>query len=199
MRVRGDRRDPGEPVVEDRDVEAELLAERQDEPAEAGVDVQADARFDRDVGERTDRVDGAVAVVAGRPDDGHRLVVDVVGHPVDVDLGRRRVDRRPAELDAEQVARLVERRVRRLRLDQVGPGHAAGRRRVLAVGEDGVADAAGPARRDEAGAIVVDGLAVQQVERHRDDLGLELGGARAHVALEDVRVGEEPNASWRNR
>ena len=34
-------------------------------------------------------------------------------------------------------------------------------------------------------------LAVVQPEGHGDDLGLELGGARAHVALEDVHVGEE--------
>ena len=30
-----------------------------------------------------------------------------------------------------------------------------------------------------------------QAQCHGDDLGLELGGARAHVALQDVHVGEE--------
>ncbi len=35
-------------------------------------------------------------------------------------------------------------------------------------------------------------LACMQVEGHGDDLALEAGRARAHVALEDVHVGEEP-------
>ncbi len=34
------------------------------------------------------------------------------------------------------------------------------------------------------------GLGVQEVEGHGDDLGFELGGTRAHVALERVHVGE---------
>ena len=57
---------PGQAEVEQRDVVAELLAPRQDEPAEAAVDVQADAALEREVGELGDRVDRAVAVVAGR-------------------------------------------------------------------------------------------------------------------------------------
>ena len=60
--------DAGDRVVERRDVVAQLPAEGQDEPAEAGVDVEADAALERQVGQVTDRVDGAVAVVAGRPD-----------------------------------------------------------------------------------------------------------------------------------
>ena len=182
-------------VVERGDVVAELAAEGEDEAAEAGVDVQPDAALEGDVGEVGDGVDGAVAVVAGGPDEGNRLVVHVVAHPVHVDLGRDRVDRRPPQLDAEEVAGLVEGGVRRLGLDHVGPRHAARLGRVLAVGQDRVQDAARPAGGDQAARVVarrhrrVAGL---QAERHGDDLGLELRGARAHVALQDVDVGEEP-------
>ena len=64
-------------------------------------------------------------------------------------------------------------------------------RAVLAVGEHRVQDAAGAAGGDDAdGLRVGGGVAVQHVERHRDDLGLELRLARAHVALERVHVGE---------
>ena len=75
-----------------------------------------------------------------------------------------------------------------------GRRHATGLGRVLAVGEDGVQDAAGPAGRDQPAGVVAGGdggVAGVQVERHGDDLRLELGGARAHVALQDVHVGEE--------
>jgi hypothetical protein len=105
--------------VEHRDVVAELLAPRQDEPAQAAVDVQADAALDRQVAERLDGVDGAVAVVAGRPDDRDGVLVDARRHLGDLDGGRGRVDRGDAQLDAEQVAGLVERRVGGLGLHDV--------------------------------------------------------------------------------
>ncbi len=41
-----------------------------------------------------------------------------------------------------------------------------------------------------AGVVSVTALAVEHVERHGDDLGLELRRARAHVALQRVDVGE---------
>ena len=43
-----------------------------------------------------------------------------------------------------------------------------------------------------AGVVVLDRFGVQEVEGHGDDLGFELRRARAHVALERVDVGEEP-------
>ena len=56
---------------------------------------------------------------------------------------------------------------------------------VLPVGQHGVADAAGAAGGHQPGRLAVgDRLGVEEVEGHGDDLGLELGGARAHVALE---------------
>ena len=48
MRVGRDRRDAGYREVEGRDVEAEFAAEGQEEPAEATVDVEADAALQRD-------------------------------------------------------------------------------------------------------------------------------------------------------
>ena len=55
-------------------------------------------------------------------------------------------------------------------------------------------NAAGPACRHQAAGVVAGllrGRPVVQVERHGDDLRLELRGAGAHVPLEDVDVGEE--------
>jgi hypothetical protein len=64
---------------------------------------------------------------------------------------------------------------------------------VLAVGEHGVQDAARATGGDEpCGLGLRHRLGVEQVEGHGDDLALEAGGARAHVPLEDVHVGEEP-------
>ena len=113
--------------------------------------------------------------------------------PVDVDQRGDGVDRRLAQLDAEQVARLVEGRVAGLGLDEVGPGDAPVLRGLLPVGEHGVADAAGAAAGDEARRLAVgDRVGVEEVERHGDDLALVAGGARADVALEDVDVGVQP-------
>ena len=184
----------GHPVVEDVDVVTELLAEGQDEPAQAPVDVQPHALLEGDLGQIGDGVDRAVAVVAGRADERHRLVVRVLAHPVDVHLGGEGIDRRPPQLDPEEVARLVEGRVCRLGLDHVGTGHPPGLGGVLAVGQDGVQDAAGAPGGDQATGVVAGlggGVPVVQAQRHGDDLGLELGGARAHVALQDVDVGEQ--------
>ena len=185
---------PGIAVVEHGDVVPELLAEREDEAAEAAVDVEADAALEGDVGQVADGVDGAVAVVAGRADQGDRLLVDVVPHPVHVHLGGHRVDGGAPQFHAEEMAGLVEGRVRRLGLDDVGAGDAPGLRRVFAVGEDRMQDAPRPAGGDQAARVAPGGrrgLAVVQGQGHGDDLGLELGGARAHVALQHVHVGEE--------
>ena len=89
-------------------------------PPRQAVDVEPDPALEGEVGEVADRVDGAVAVVAGGPDQGDRLVVHVVAHPVHVDLGRHRVDRRPPQLDPEEMAGLVEGGMGRLGLDHVG-------------------------------------------------------------------------------
>ena len=108
---------PGHPEVEDRDVVAELLAERQDEAAEAAVDVQADAALERELGRaprsgrscrsRSCTAEPMIAIV---------FVVDRARRPpststsvVSGSTGAR------AQLDAEQVAGLVERGVRRSR------------------------------------------------------------------------------------
>ena len=143
--------------------------------------------------ELLDRVDRAVAVVACRSDDGHGVCVDVVGDPIDIDQGRLGVDGRSAQLDAEEVTRLVEGGVGGLRFDHVGTGDAALLGGMVPVGEHGVGDAARPAGGHQAGRLTVgDGVGVEEVEGHGDDLGLELCGARAHVPLQRVHVGEEP-------
>ena len=188
-----DRRDAGHAEVEERDVVAELPTPRKDEAAEAAVDVEADAALEREVGQLADRVDGAVPVVTGRAHDRDRVLVDQLLHRADVDERAVRIDRRAPQLDAEQVARLVERGVPGLGLHEVRPVDAARLLRVLAVRQHRVEDAAAPARGDEAGRRVAGArrVGVEEIERHRDDLALELRHARAHVALQRVDVREE--------
>ena len=156
--------------------------------------MEPDAALEREVGQVADRVDGAIAVVAGRSNQCDGLVVDVVADPVHVDLGRDGVDRRPPQLDPEEMARLVEGGVGGLGLDHVRLRHTARLGGVLAVGEDRVQDAAGPAGGHQPAGVVTcghRGVAGVKVERHGDDLRLELGRARAHVALQDVHMGEK--------
>ena len=139
---------PGTREVEVRDVVAELLAEREEEAAEAAVDVQPDAVLERELAERRDRVDRAVAVVAGRADDRDRVAsmwsatqsrsTWVVGGST----GAMRIST-PSRWPA-----LLKRGVRGLGLDQVRATRPPGV--VLAVREDGVGDRAGAAGRHEA-------------------------------------------------
>ena len=89
---------------------------------------------------------------------------------------------------------LAEGGVRGLGLDHVRAGDAPGLGRVVAIGEDRVQDAPRSPGGDQPARVVSRGrcgFAVVQPQGHGDDLGLELGGAGAHVALEDVHVGEE--------
>src|SRR5581483_11906629 len=89
------------------------------------------------------------------------------------------------------VAGLVERGMCGLGLDDVRPVDASELLGVVAVGDHGVEDAARAAGGHDAGWCgVAGGITVQEVEGHRDDLGLELGLAGAHVALERVDVRE---------
>ncbi len=62
--VGGDAGHAGQPKVEHRDVQAQLLTEREDEPAEAGVHVQADAARQGQFRQLRDRVDRPVAVAS---------------------------------------------------------------------------------------------------------------------------------------
>ena len=152
--------------------------------------MEADALFDRQPAELGDRVDGAVAVVAGRADDGDGVVVDEGLDRGEVDHGGGRVDGGVTQLDAEEVAGLVERRVGGLGFDHVGASHPALLQRVLPIGQHGVTDAAGtPAGQHAHRFTISDRLGVEQVEGHGDDLALEPGRARAHVALQGVDVG----------
>ena len=80
MRVGGDARDPWDAEVEGGHGIPELFPERQDEAAQAPVDVQADPTIEGERTELGDRVDGAVGVVAGRADDDRGVVVDGGGH-----------------------------------------------------------------------------------------------------------------------
>ncbi len=146
--------------------------------------MKADATLEREVGELCDRVDRAVPVVARGADHRDGVLVDQRGHRGDVGLHRLRVDRCAPALDCEQVARLVEGGMRGLGLDEVGPVDAPRLFGELAVGEHRVQDGAAAARGDEADGLAVgDSIGVEHVERHGDDLALELGHARAHVAL----------------
>ncbi len=140
-----------------------------------------------------DGVDGPVAVVAGGADDGHGLVVDVLVDPADVDERGLGVHRGPAQFDAEEMARLVEGGVGGFGLDDVGSGDPSLLMGVLPVGQHGVGDAPRAPRRHEAGrSRAVHSFGMEKVQCHGDDFGFELGGARAHVALERVDVREQP-------
>jgi hypothetical protein len=104
---------PVDPEVPRRHVSAEHLGEGQHEPAHAGVDVAVGADARRQLGDRRDRVDHTLRVLGCRPDDEHRLVVDGIGHRVDVGgvvVAYRHLDDR----HVEHVRRLVERGVGRL-------------------------------------------------------------------------------------
>ena len=104
-----------------------------------------------------------------------------------------RVDGRPAHLDAEEVAPPCRTPGGAVSgLIRLGSSDAALLAGVLPVGEDGVQDAAGAAGRDQADGLVSGHRrGVEQVERHGDDLALELGLARAHVALQGVDMSEQ--------
>ena len=148
--------------------------------------------LERDVRKRLDGVDGAIAVVAGRPDQGDGRSVHRSGHPVRVHPGGHRIDGSDPQFDAEQVACLVERRVGGFWLDDVGAHDVPGRHGVIAIGQQRVADAPCSARRHQADRLGPGhGLGVQEVERHGDDLRLEPGCARAHVPLQHVDMREE--------
>ena len=196
VRVGGDRRHAGQPEIEHRDVRVtEFLAPRQDPAAEAAVDVQARALLEHHVRQRRDRVDGAVRIVARGRDDHRGVRRDRVAHEIHVHLRRHRVGRRDDHLHAEHVRGLVERRVGRLRPDHFRLCDAALDARPVAVGEDRVLDALRAAGPDGAAGLLrrimlLDRLAVQHRERHRDDLALEATHARADVALQRVDVAE---------
>ena len=155
--------------------------------------MQADAAFDRQVAEPGDRVDRSVAVVAGRPHDRNGVLVDVFGHGSRIDDRRVRVHRHGPQLHTEEMTGLVERRVPGLRFHEVRVGDPTGLTGMVPVGQHGVCDRPAPPAGDQAtGLAVLDGVCVEQVQCHRDDLTLELGCAGAHVALQGVHVGEEP-------
>ena len=65
VRVRRDRRDPGEPEVEGRDRVSEPLRPRKDEAAHAAVDVEAEVVLERQLRHLLDRIDETVRIVAG--------------------------------------------------------------------------------------------------------------------------------------
>ena len=181
------RRDPGNAQVEGRNVLATGPAEGEDEPAEAAVDVEANLVLEGQLAELGDGVHGAVAVVAGRSNEGNSVTRNGTGHEVEIDLRRHWVDGSFDHLDAEEMTGLGEGGVGSLGLDDVRTPRALGVR--LSVGEHGVGDRPRPTRGHEATGGR-DAAAAEQVQGHGDDLGFELRGARAHVALEDVDVAE---------
>ncbi len=188
MGVGRDGRHPGDREVKGCDVVPQLSTEGQDEAPEAAVHVETDAPIERERTEVADRIDGAVAVVTGRADERHGVLIDVVRHPVQVDQGRRGVDGRDAHLHPEEVTGLGKGRVRRLGFDHV---RTPRRRPVLAVRQHRVRDRPRTARGHQPRrGRLGEGRGAQEVEGHGDDLGFELGGTRAHVALERVHVGE---------
>ena len=98
---------------------------------------------------------------------------------------------------SEHVGGLLKRDVRGDRDDHLGLPDALLDAPTLAVHEHRVDQALGATEGDDAadllaGVVLRHRLSVEQRGGHRDDLALELGGTRIHVALQDVGVGEEP-------
>ena len=112
----GDTRD-GE--VPRRDGMAEAGQVGEGHPAHAGVDMAVDVAFGRQRGDVGDRVDDALRVLGGGPDDQHRVVVDRCGHRIDVGPPVA-AHRDPTALDTEVVAPLLERGVGTGGQDDVG-------------------------------------------------------------------------------
>ena len=190
MGVGRQRGDSGNPEVERRNWVTQLLAERQDETAEATVYVQANSVSKSHLAKLGDGVDGAVAVVRCRAHDGNRLIVDECFERSDIDLSRDRIDWRIANLDAQQVTRLIERRVSGFGLDEVGIGDATHGTSLIAIRKHRVQDAAATAAGDHARRLAIGTCrrSVEQVETHRDDLTFKACGAWAHIALQRVHM-----------
>jgi hypothetical protein len=104
---------------------AEGHEERQQEPAEAGVDVAQDAALEGEGAQIGDGVDHALGVRGRRADDQDGVVVRRIGHFVDVGapVGTHRG---AARLDVEVVRRLLERRVGAGGEHHVRPGGTSG-------------------------------------------------------------------------
>ena len=84
VQIGADRGDPWDGQVPLLGDVSERAQKRQDEPAQAGVDVAEDAAFQCQGAEFGDRVDHALGVGGGRADHEDGVVVDGVGHGVDV-------------------------------------------------------------------------------------------------------------------
>ena len=120
------------------------------------------------------------------------FVVDQRRHRVDVDERRLRVDRRPPAARCRAGGTPCRTPGARSRASR----SSAGRCRAAASPARGTrAPRAGCCRcrrgDEPAGSLSADRVGVQQVERHGDDLALELRHARAHVALQRVHVREQ--------
>lgn len=138
---------------------ARALRERDDERAEAAVDMQARLVLARKRAQVLDGVDDAVREVGGRAHDHDCVRVDKALHRLDVGLARARVDGDDVELDLEVLRRFPERSVSRGRdnpkvswhRESLGShlwgGHALDSARPVAVGlarhEDGLGAARG--------------------------------------------------------
>ncbi len=152
--------------IEGRHVAAIHPHERRQIAADAGVHVQPKPPRDRQVRQRLDRVDQAEGETGRRTHDHHRGRVRRLRH-------RRRIgqqvhERRAADLDLHDGARLVERRMCRARQDDVQrPLHAPVDAGEIAGGLQRHGDRVRAAGGDHAVGLVV---AVQQAEAETDHL-----------------------------
>jgi hypothetical protein len=124
------------------------------------------------------------------PADPTIATVFSVGAPV---VAHRCLEQR----DPKHVRRLLQRDVRGDRDDHFRGGDPLLDAAALAIDEHRVDQALGAAEGDDTTHLVAlvvlrDGLTVEQRRGHGDNLALELGCARIHVALQHIRVGEQP-------
>jgi hypothetical protein len=186
VQVGRDRGDLVDPEVPGRDRPAQRLDPRQDEAADAGVDVQRQVVARGDGAQRGDGVDHAVRVLRGRADQQDRAPGDGPGHGVHVGA-QVGPDLDLAQAQPEVVRGLVERRVDGARHDDLGPADPRPvPARVVTVGAQRHQQRLGPARGDGADGA---GRAVQQRRRHLDHLGLEPAQAAEGDRVEQVAAG----------
>ncbi len=188
------------------DIDAKRFRKGREIAANAGVHMQPEAMFARDLVERVDRIDEAIGE-AGRGADQHeRVVVDGGGHPAWVGaVVLADVDAR--DFQAEGVRRLVEGGMGRPRRDNPASGPPLGAcavARRLHRHEDAFGAAAGHAARTFGGAEKIageadhlplhplqawEGLGREPVFRHEHAIGFAADATHLVARVEDVDGG----------
>jgi hypothetical protein len=161
----------------------DVVQERQDPAADAGIHVARDPGRGGQGGHLADRVEHAVRIGRGADHDQRRPLVQQVGDGGDVGPAGDRVDRHVRDLEIEQMGRLAERGVRGHRQEQPGAPGAAVPAPALPGGEDRQQAALRAAAGQRADRV---GPAAEQCERGADQVVLDPGDAGEGGRVEGV-------------